>query len=159
MVAHGVSRNKIHGSGLIDNLLIPFTAKPRFEGERHAISQANETRGVAMNWMGPFTSIASRTNPDLSYKSDSIPINNSDLASYNHDIAYFKAKQNYEQTPTTENKKIQMKKVYIADNVFINKMENDRQEPMAKIAGKLIQGKEFLEKTGVLQQLFLMGLY
>ena len=42
-----------------------------------------------------------------------------------------------------------MNKIYKADEVFINEMKNDTQEPMAKIAGNFIRGKQILEKTGL----------
>ena len=59
------------GNGIIDTVLSKFTAPPRYSGERHAISLANDTFGTSMNWMGPFTSIFQRTNPDLTPKQDS----------------------------------------------------------------------------------------
>ena len=53
-----------------------------------------------MAFMGPFTSLKDRLNPDLTPKSDSLPINHADYASMQHDIAYMKAKQNYDANPT-----------------------------------------------------------
>ena len=42
------------GDGIIDTLLKPFTATPRFAGEHHAISLANDTFGTPMNFMGQY---------------------------------------------------------------------------------------------------------
>ena len=46
MVSHGITKKHIQGSGVMDDLLSPFTAPPRYPGERHAISQAPATYGV-----------------------------------------------------------------------------------------------------------------
>ena len=78
----------------------------------------------------------------------SIPVNKSDYNSYIHDLKYKHAKEDYLKDPTPENKKRQMNKVWQADDNFIRAMDNDYQEPMAKVAGKLIQAKETAEKLG-----------
>ena len=41
-----------------------------------------------------------------------------------------------------------MHKVWQADDNFVRAMNNDHEEPMAKVAGKLIQAKETAEKLG-----------
>ena len=43
-----------------------------------------------------------------------------------------------------------MKKVWEADDKFIEAMDEDQQEPMAPIAGKLIQLKKIGRATGSL---------
>ena len=48
------------------------------------------------------------------------------------------------------NKKLQMQKIWDADEKFIKAMNEDTEEPMASIAGKLIQLKKTGEKLGVL---------
>ena len=58
-----------------------------------------------------------------------------------HDIEYKKAKDNYFKNPTPENRKQQFRNVWNADDKFIKEMNNDNEEPMAKVAGKLIQTK------------------
>ena len=146
MVVFNVHKQKENGSGIIDSLLKPFTAKPRYEGERHAISLAPATFGQSMNFMGPHTRLDLRLNPDGTPKANSIPISKSDFESYKHDLAYDQAKKNYEANPTSENRKKQLKKVWNADETFINEMNHDTTEPMAPIAGKLIQTKRYLER-------------
>lgn len=51
---------------------------------------------------------------------------------------------------TPENKKKQMNNVWKADDEFVNEMNADEEEPMAKPAGLLIGSKEGLEKAGIL---------
>ena len=63
-----------------------------------------------------------------------------------HDIEYKKATDNYLKNPTPENRKQQVKNVWRADDKFINEMNNDNEEPMSKVAGKLIQTKNFWNK-------------
>ena len=100
--------------------------------------------------MGPHTDLSKRLNPDGSPKADSQPINKSDYNSYLHDLAYDRAKKDYLKNPTPENRKVQLNKVWDADNKFINEMNQDNEEPMAPIAGKLIATKKTLEQVGVL---------
>ena len=100
-----------------------------------------------MSFMGPFTNFQARTNEDQSPKLNSLPLNSADYNSYLHDKIYYNAKNAYESNPTPENQKIQMNKIHKADDVFINEMNRDTQEPMAKIAGDLIRGKKILEST------------
>ena len=94
-----------------------------------------------MNFMGPHTNLNERLNEDLTPKTNSIPLNTSDFNSMIHDIQYKKAKYNYLKNPTPENRKQQLRNVQKADDKFINEMNNDNKEPMAKVAGKLIQTK------------------
>ena len=91
------SSHKQKGNGAIDNIMKMFSAQ-KYAGEHHAISFAPDTYGKMMNWMGPGTDIQARTNQDLTPKSNSMPIQKSDLASYSHDISYYKAKKHMMQT-------------------------------------------------------------
>ena len=100
--------------------------------------------------MGPKSNLLARLNENLTPQSDSIPINKSDFNSMIHDIEYKKAKYNYLKNPTPENRKHQLKNVWRADDKFIKEMNNDNEEPMAKVAGKLIQTKKFLEQNNLL---------
>ena len=100
--------------------------------------------------MGPGTRLDLRLNPDGTPKSDSIPINNADYASYIHDLSFYNAKKDYLSNPTPENKKQQMQKIWKADDKFINEMEHDKNEPMAPLAGQLIKTKKYLEQATVL---------
>jgi len=142
-----ISRNK--GCGTIDTLMKPFTYE-KYPGERHAYSLSPSTFGKPMNFMGPHTNLNTRLNENLTPKSDSIPINKSDYNSMVHDIEYKKAKDNYLKNPTPENRKQQLRNVWNADDKFIKEMNNDNEEPMAKVAGKLIQTKKFLEENNLL---------
>ena len=131
-----ISRYK--GCGTIDTLMKPFTYE-KYPGERHAYSMAPSTFGRPMNFMRPHTNLNTRLNENLTPKSDALPINKSDYNSMIHDIEYKKANDNYLKSPTPENRKQQLRNVWNADNKFIKEMDNE--EPMAKVAGKLIQKK------------------
>ena len=141
MVAFSNQNKKQHGSGIIDTLLKPFTYE-RYPGEHHGISMSPNTFGQAFNFMGPHTRLDLRLKSDGTPKDDSKPINNADYQSYKHDLSYDNAKKSYIQNPTQENKNIQLGKVWKADDIFINEMNRDIQEPMSKIADKLIQTKK-----------------
>jgi len=147
MVVFGHDKqNRQNGAGIIDTLLKPFTVE-RYKNERHARSLAPATFGKPMQFMGPQTNLSQRLNPDGSPKADSQPINKSDYNSYLHDLAYDRAKKDYLKNPTPENRKVQLNKVWDADNKFINEMNQDNEEPMAPIAGKLIATKKNI-RTG-----------
>ena len=148
MVAQEVNRN-IRGSGIIDNIISKFTAQ-RYLPERHAISLANDTFGKPMQFMGPFTRLDLRLDENEKPKPDSQPLRKSDYASYEHDLAYKHAGDDYFKNPTPENKKTQMRKIWSADDKFIRDMDEDPNEPMAAVAQKLIQMKESGEKLGIL---------
>ena len=138
---------KQNGGGILDSIMKKFTHE-RFEGERHAYSLAPGTFGTPMNFMGNGTRLDIRLNPDETIKPFSKPINSSDFNSYKHDLAYKHAKDDYLKDPTPENKKKQIKKVWAADDNFISAMNRDHEEPMSKIAGKLIRIKQTAEKLG-----------
>ena len=59
-------------------------------------------------------------------------------------------KDNYLKNPTPENRKQQLRNVWKADHKFINELNNDNEETMAKVARKLIQSKKFLEENNLL---------
>ncbi len=101
-----------------------------------------------MSFMGPHSRLYIRLNPDETPKENSLPVNKSDYESYLHDVAYKHAKEDYLKNPTQENKKAQMQKVWHADDKFVEAMKHDHEEPMAPVAGKLIQVKEMAEKMG-----------
>ena len=136
------------GSGVIDSIMKKFTAE-RYPGERHAYSLAPATFGTAMSFMGPNSDLSRRLNPDETPKQDSQCVNSADYNSYLHDLQYKHIKDDYLKNPTPENKKQQMKRIWKADDQFINAMDQDTEEPMAPIAGKLIQIKETGEKLGL----------
>ena len=87
--------NKQKGSGIIDSLMSKFTASV-FPGEHHAYSLAPTTFGQPMSFMGPGTRVDLLLNPDGTQKPDSTPKNKSDYASYQHDLAYDRAKKHME---------------------------------------------------------------
>ena len=101
--------------------------------------------------MGPGTRLDLQLNPDGTPKPDSTPKPKSDYASYQHDIAYDRAKKAYEVDKTPGNRRRQLNKIWEADATFVEQMNNDTEEPLAPIAGKLIQTKEQLEKFAMLK--------
>ena len=143
------SQRKQHGSGVLDTLMKSFTYE-KYPGERHAISLAPATFGTPMNFMGPHTRLDLRLNANGTPKPDSQPINRADMASYQHDVSYDKAKRAYDKNPTPENRKRQLQKVWDADSKFIDEMDRDTEEPMAPVAGKLIRYKKNAEQMGIL---------
>ena len=120
----------------------PFTAE-RYTGERHAFSLTPSTFLKPMSFTGPNTNVDERLNEDLTPKNNSVPINKSDYNSMIHDIEYKKAKYNYLKNPTPANRKKQLENVWNADDKFTDEMEHDDEEPMAPIAAKLIQTKNY----------------
>ena len=137
-----VLSKKYNGGGVMDSSMKPFTAE-RCTGERHAFSLASSTFLKPMNFMGPNTNLDERLNDDLTPKNNLLLINKSDYNSMIHDIEYKKAKDNYLKNPTPANRKKQIENIWKADDKFINEMEHDREEPMAPIAAKLIQTKNY----------------
>ena len=101
-----------------------------------------------MNFMGPHSRLDLRLDKNEQPLPSSTPVNKSVSNSYIHDLKYKHAKEDYLKDPTPENKKRQMQKIWQADDNFIRDMNNDHEEPMAKVAGKLIQAKETAEKLG-----------
>ena len=99
MVACGDHHRTQNRKGVIDSIMSKFTAQ-RYPNERHAYSWAPKTYGVAMNFMGPHTRLDLRLKPNGEPKEDSQPVNNADYESYLHDLAYDKAKKDYEKKTT-----------------------------------------------------------
>ena len=144
MVCINNNKNHQRGSGVMDSIMKKITVE-KYPGERHGRSLAPEIFGKPMSYMGPGTRLDIRLDANEQPKPDSQPINHADFASYKHDLAYKHAYDNYVKNPTSENKKQQMQKVWNADDEFVDAMNQDTDEPMAPIAGKLIQLKK---KTG-----------
>ena len=144
------NKKQQRGRGILDNVMKKFTAE-RYPGERHAYSlQPGPNFGHAMSFMGPGTDLSRRLNQDETPKQDSLPVNNSDYQSYLHDLKYKHIKQDYLKNQTPENKKQQMKRIWQADDEFVDAMNKDTEgEPMAGIAGTLIKIKESSEKLGL----------
>jgi hypothetical protein len=114
-------------------------------------SLAEGTKGKTMMYAGPFSRLDLKLDENMRPKKGFEPINETDYHAYEHDVSYQKAYDNYKANPTPQNKKEQMKKVYEADDKFINDMKRDaNNEPMASVAGKLIQTKKALEKAHIL---------
>ena len=134
--SHSTSRFQ-QGSGAIDTLMRPFIAE-KFAGERHAYSLSPTTFLKPMNFMGPHTRLDLRLDKNEQPLPSSTPVNKSDYNSYIHDLKYKHAKEDYLKDPTPENKKRQMQKIWQADDNFIRDMNNDQEEPVAKVAGNLI---------------------
>ena len=144
-----INKRRQNGCGVIDTVMKTFTAE-RYPGERHAYSLASATFGKSMSFMGPGTRLDLRLNQNETPKANSQPLNSADFHSFQHDLAYKHAKDDYMRNPTPENKRKQINKVWRADDKFINDMNHDYEEPMAPIAGKLIKAKRLGEQVGIL---------
>ena len=149
MVCYNHKAKFQQGAGAIDSIMKVFTVE-RYPNERHARSLAPATFLQPMSFMGPHSDLSRRLDTNEQPLPDSQFVNESDRQSYIHDLAYKHAKDDYMKNPTPQNHKVQMQKVWNADEKFINAMDHDNEEPMAKVAGKLIQLKRAGEKVGVL---------
>ena len=128
----------------MNNLLKPFI-DAKYSGEQHAINE----NGIPYNFMGPGSRLDLWLNTDGTPKKDSIPILKGDFESYLHDKSYYRATKDYEKTQHKKIEKKQLKKVWNADDKFINAMNSIENEKMAPLAGSLISSKQNLEKIGI----------
>ena len=138
------------GNGVIDTLMHKFTAHP-YPGENHAYSLDPRCFGKSYRYVGPGTRLDIRLDEHMHSKAGQEPLNALYETAYNHDVAYLKAGNAYRANPTPENKKIQMHKVWKADDAFVHdaKAQTD-DKVMGKIAAGLIRAKELGEKTHLL---------
>ena len=95
--------------------------------------------------MGHGTSLRDRLNDAYTPKQISLQVRLNDIASMIHDIAYDKINKNYSANPTQENKKIQFRKIWDADDQFKKDVVKYTADPMSKVAEKLIAIKEIGE--------------
>lgn len=140
MVAFGAHRQ--HGGGVIDSLMKPFTVR-KYGNEAHArsLDPAHFLQGY--NYVGPRTEVLYRDKIG-----DNKPLNDLDATAKEHDFAYLREKEEYEKD---HNKVKHMRNIHRADDVFIHKAKNSRDDPiMGKISSKLIATKEGLEKAGLM---------
>ena len=120
----------------------PFTVQ-KYGQEMHARSLDPNHFLQGYSYVGPRTEVSLRDKIG-----DNIPLNDLDATAKEHDLAYLREKREYEKD---HDKQKHMKNVWHADDVFINKSKNSRNDPvMGKIASKLIATKENLEKAGVM---------
>ena len=133
---------KQKGGGVLDSLMKPFTVS-KYGNEMHARSLDPNHFLQGYSYVGPRTEVMLRDRIG-----DNIPLNDLDATAKDHDLAYLREKQEYERD---HDKPKHMKNVWHADDVFINKAKNSRDDPiMGKISSKLIATKEGLEKTGLM---------
>ena len=133
---------KQNGGGVLDSLMRPFTVS-KYGQEMHSRSLDPNHFLQGYNYVGPRSELLLREK-----LGDDKPLNDLDATAKQHDYAYLREKQEYEKD---HNKQKHMKNVWHADDVFIEKARNSRNDPvMGKIASKLIATKEGLEKAGVM---------
>ena len=119
----------------------PF-AVSKYGQEMHSRSLDPNHFLQGYNYVGPRTEVLLRDK-----LGDNVPLNDLDTTAKEHDLAYLREKQGYERD---HDKQKHMKNVWHADDVFVEKSRNSRNDPvMGKIASKLIATKG-LEKAGVM---------
>ena len=101
--------------------------------------------GVIDNLMRPFT------RSEILYRDkigDNRPLNDLDATAKEHDFAYLREKEGYDRD---HNKVKHMRNIHRADDVFINKAKNSRDDPiMGKVSSKLMSAKKGLEEAGLM---------
>ena len=139
MVCYGTNK-RIKGSGMLDNLMKPFTYE-KYLGERHGYSLNPKTFLQPFSYCGPGTAILTREK-----LGDTKVVDDLDQYAKDHDYTYFREKSEYEKD---HDKQKHMKNIWKADDQFIEKAKNSKDEPiMGPLASKLIATKEVAEKLG-----------
>ena len=137
-----ISKRKINGGGVIDSLMSPFTVN-KYGNERHTRSLDPKHFMQGYSFVGPQTEIKLRDR-----LGDNIALNDLDRTAEVHDRSYLREKSEYERD---HNKPKHIKNVWHADDVFIDKARNSRDDPITgKISSRLIQAKKGLEQTGIM---------
>ena len=137
-----INRRKQNGGGILDSLMKPFTVQ-KYGQEMHSRSLDPNHFLQGYNYVGPRTEVLLRDK-----LGDNIPLNDLDATAKQHDYAYLREKQEYEKD---HDKQKHMKNVWHADDAFIEKARNSRNDPvMGKIASKLIATKKGLEQSGLI---------
>jgi len=137
-----ISKRKVNGGGVIDSLMRPFTVN-KYGNERHARSLDPKHFMQSYTFCGPATEIKYRDRIG-----DNIALNDLDRTAEVHDRSYLREKEEYERD---HNKPKHISNIHRADDVFINRAKNSRDDPiMGKIASRLIQTKKGLEQAGVI---------
>ena len=142
MVCINSKHRNQQGSGIIDNLLRPFTVR-KYGNEMHARSLDPNHFLHGYAYVGPKSELKLREQLH-----DDVPLNDLDATAKEHDYAYLKEKEEYLQD---HDKSKHMKNIWHSDDVFVQKSKNSRDDPIVgNIASKLIATKEGLEKAGVM---------
>ena len=142
MVCYTHSNSRLQqGSGLMDSLLRPFTVS-KYGNEMHSrsLDPNHFLQGYTFN--GPKTEVLLREK-----LGDDKALNDLDRAAKEHDYAYLREKSEYEKD---HNKQKHINNIHRADDVFIEKAKNSRDDPiMGTLSSKLIAGKKKLEEMGM----------
>ena len=142
MVCINSKHRNQQGSGIIDNLLRPFTVR-KYGNEMHARSLDPNHFLHGYAYVGPKSELKLREQLH-----DDVPLNDLDATAKEHDYAYLKEKEEYLQD---HDKSKHMKNIWHSDDVFVQKSKNSRDDPIVgNISSKLIATKEGLEKAGVM---------
>ena len=137
-----INKRKINGGGVIDSLMSPFTVN-KYGNERHARSLDPKHFLQGYSFVGPQTEIKLRDRIG-----DNIALNDLDRTAEVHDRSYLREKEEYERD---HNKSKHIKNIHRADDIFINRAKNSRDDPiMGKISSRLIQTKKGLEQAGIM---------
>ena len=141
MVAFGAQQRQ-RGGGVIDNLMRPFTVQ-KYGNEAHARSLDPNHFLQGYSYVGPRTEVLYRDKIG-----DNKPLNDLDATAKEHDFAYLREKEGYDRD---HNKVKHMRNIHRADDVFINKAKNSRDDPiMGKVSSKLMSTKKILESANLL---------
>ena len=137
-----INKRKTNGGGVVDNLLKPFTYE-KYAGERHGYSLNPKTFLQPFSYLGPHTALRERER-----RGDTQCVDDSDTYARDHDYAYDREKSEYEKD---HDKPKHIRNVWKADDTFIQKAKNSRDEPiMGPLSAKLISTKKTLEKSNLL---------
>jgi len=141
MVAFNQNR-KQRGGSVLDSLLSPFTVR-KYGNESHSRSLDPHHFLQGYTYVGPGTEVKLREQLH-----DNKPFNKLDEAAKDHDYLYMNEKEAYERD---HDKQKHINNIWHGDEVFINRARSQRDDPIVgKLAAKLIQTKENLEKANLL---------
>ena len=141
--------NKQRGSGIMDNLLKPFTYE-KYTGEHHGYSLNPKTFLQPFSYTGPGTAVLEREK-----RGDTQVLGDLDKYSKKHDYTYLREKTEYGKD---HNKQKHIQNIWKADDEFIENARNSKDEPiMGHLAAKLISTKRTLEKTGLMDSKVFSG--
>ena len=112
----------------------PFTVR-RYGNEAHARSLDPHHFLQGYSYVGPRTEVLYRDKIG-----DNKPLNDLDATAKEHDFAYLREKEGYDR----DHKKVKhMRNIHRADDVFINKAKNSRDDPiMGNVSSKLMSAKK-----------------
>ena len=131
-----------NGSGVIDTILKPFTYE-KYKGEHHSYSLDPNHFLQGYSYVGPGTNVKLRDQ-----LGDNKPLNDLDRFAEAHDRLYIREKEEYEQD---HDKQKHINNIWHGDDQFVRNAKQSHDDPvMGKIASKLIEKKEKLEKSGLL---------